>query len=246
MSVFISGKLFFAAAMALAFCLLQVEIPAQENYKNFSLSLNYNYTTTARIFLNPNSPEEILRNNAFYMEDIYSPSADLRYRLTEDLLIGLNVEYIRKVQTGPNLTVLGTEGTQTIDVEDGFKVIPFELSVYYLLPFSTEKFKFMMGGGLAYYYGEQLRKFGNEEVSNLSRDFAYGIQAMVSSDYMITRFLSLRGEMKFRDPEFEVTSKYKYKRVNYYGSTIVLAQDTFQSKINIDGVTFTLGMAFHF
>lgn len=52
--------------------------------------------------------------------------------------------------------------------------------------------------------------------------------------------------MKFRDPELEVTSKYKTKRVNYNGATIVLAQDTFTSKINIDGVTFTLGMAFHF
>ncbi|MGE5440370.1 MAG: hypothetical protein ACM3UR_10980, partial [Bacteroidota bacterium] len=232
--------------LGLAFCLLSGSAHGQEMYKDFSLSLNYNYTTTARIFLNPKSPDEILRNNSFYMEDIFSPSADLRYRLTEDILIGLNVEYIRKVQAGPNLTVLGSGGTQTIIVEDGFKVIPFELSAYYILPFSTEKFKFIMGGGLAYYYGEHLRKFGDEEVSNLKREFAYGIQALVSSDYMITSFLSLRGEMKFRDPELEVTSKYKNKRVNYEGSTIVLAQDTFQSKINIDGVTFTLGMAFHF
>ncbi|HEX2962355.1 MAG TPA: hypothetical protein VHO43_11225 [Ignavibacteriales bacterium] len=232
--------------LGLAFCLLSGSAHGQEMYKDFSLSLNYNYTTTARIFLNPKSPDEILRNNSFYMEDIFSPSADLRYRLTEDILIGLNVEYIKKVQAGPNLTVLGSGGTQTIIVEDGFKVIPFELSAYYILPFSTEKFKFIMGGGLAYYYGEHLRKFGDEEVSNLKREFAYGIQALVSSDYMITSFLSLRGEMKFRDPELEVTSKYKNKRVNYEGSTIVLAQDTFQSKINIDGVTFTLGMAFHF
>lgn len=237
-------KIVFAAAMA--FCSIQPKAFAQDTYKDFSLSLNYNYTTTARIFLNPKSPDEILRNNAFYMEDIFSPSADLRYRITEDLLLGLNVEYIKKVQSGPNLTVLGNQGTQTIMVDDGFKVIPFELSVYYLLPFSTEKFKFLMGGGLAYYYGEQIRKFGDEEISNLSRDFAYGIQAAVSSDYMITSYLSLRGEMKFRDPELEVTSKYKSKRVNYYGDTIVLGQDTFQSKINIDGVTFTLGMAFHF
>lgn len=237
---------YFFVMLGLAFCLLCGSAHGQEMYKDFSLSLNYNYTTTARIFLNPKSPDEILRNNSFYMEDIFSPSADLRYRLTEDILIGLNVEYIKKVQAGPNLTVLGSGGTQTIIVEDGFKVIPFELSAYYILPFSTEKFKFIMGGGLAYYYGEHLRKFGDEEVSNLKREFAYGIQALVSSDYMITSFLSLRGEMKFRDPELEVTSKYKNKRVNYEGSTIVLAQDTFQSKINIDGVTFTLGMAFHF
>ncbi|MGE5354156.1 MAG: hypothetical protein ACM3P0_18865 [Acidobacteriota bacterium] len=237
---------YFFVMLCLAFCLFQGSTHGQEMYKDFSLSLNYNYTTTARIFLNPKSPDEILRNNAFYMEDIFSPSMDLRYRLTEDILIGLNVEYIKKVQAGPNLTVLGGDGTQTIMVEDGFKVIPFELSAYYILPFSTEKFKFIMGGGLAYYYGEHLRKFGDEEVSNLKREFAYGIQAVVSSDYMINNFLSLRGEMKFRDPELEVTSKYKNKRVNYNGATIVLAQDTFQSKINIDGVTFTLGMAFHF
>ncbi|MCU7496221.1 MAG: hypothetical protein HF314_10730 [Ignavibacteria bacterium] len=237
---------YFFLAIVLASCLFQGRLQGQEIYRDFSLSLNYNYTTTARIYLNPKSPVEILRNNAFYMEDIFSPSADLRYRLNDDILLGLSIEYIKKVQSGPNLTVLGSEGTQTVMVEDGFRVIPFELTAYYLLPFSTEKFKFLMGGGVAYYYGDHLRKFGDEEVSNLKREFAYGIQAVVSSDYMITNFLSVRGEMKFRDPELEVTSKYKNQRVNYNGSTIVLAQDTFQSKINIDGVTFTLGMAFHF
>ncbi|MGE5431962.1 MAG: hypothetical protein ACM3QX_12850 [Syntrophomonadaceae bacterium] len=237
---------FLFLAECLAFLLMARGVQGQEVYKNFSLSLNYNYTTTARIFLNPKSPDEILRNNAFYMEDIFSPSAELRYSITGDILIGLNIEYIRKVEMGPNLTVLGSAGTQTIMVEDGFKVIPIELSVYYLLPFSTERFKFMMGGGLAYYYGEHLRKFGDEEISNLKRDFAYGIQAVVSSDYMINNFISVRGEMKFRDPELEVTSKYKIKRVNYEGATIVLGQDSFSSKINIDGVTFTLGMALHF
>ncbi|MGE5401223.1 MAG: hypothetical protein ACM3S2_12530 [Ignavibacteriales bacterium] len=214
--------------------------------RNFSLSLNYNYTTTAKLFLNPKASEEILRNSSVPLEGIYSPSLDLRYRLTDDILLGFNIEYIKKTAVGPNLTVLAGDGTQTIDVEDGFKLIPFELSGYYLVPFSTESFKFLMGGGVAYYYGEHLRKFGDEEVSNVSREFAYGIQLSISSDYMINRYLSVRGEMKFRDPDFEVTSKYSKKRVNYNGDTIVLAQDTFQSRINMDGVTFTLGLALHF
>ncbi len=52
--------------------------------------------------------------------------------------------------------------------------------------------------------------------------------------------------MKFRDPQFTVKSKYSKKEVNYNGNIIRIAQDTFDSKINVDGVTFILGLAFHF
>ena len=230
------------AILILIFC---TNAFAQFN-KTFGVSVNVVYNTSASIYLSPNSSDVILRNNSFLIENIFNPSVDFRYKLSESIIVGFNTEYMTSSSIGPNLTVFTGNSTVTIDVEDGFRLIPLELSAYYLLPFSTERFKFLMGGGMGYYFGSHVRKFGDVEVSNAERKVAYGIHVSISMDYLIKDFISVRGEMKFRDPQFNVKSKYSKKEVNYYGSIIRLAQDSFDSKINVDGVTFILGLAFHF
>jgi outer membrane protein W len=221
------------------------ELFAQIRYKNFSVSLNGNYTTTAKIYLNPNSTEVDLKNRYTEVSDIFSPSVDIRYSIAEDILIGFSTEYLYKISP-LFITVIGPGGIESISINDGFRLIPFEVSAYYLMPFSNDKFKFLIGGGLAYYYGSHIRKFGDEEISNIKREFAYGIQVSTSADYMINELLSVRGEMKFRDPEFETTNRYNKITVSYNGQIIRLGQDKFDSKINIDGITFILGLAVHF
>ena len=220
-------------------------INAQYNGNLFNVSFNANYTTSARIYLNPNSSDIDLKNRSNSVSDIFSPSIDIRYALSEDIFLGISTEYMYKV-ISDYLNVLGPKGTETINIDDGFKLIPVELFVHYLLPFSTEDFKFLIGGGVAYYYGSHVRKFGNEEISNVKRDFAYGVHVSTSADYLINKFLSVRAEMKFRDPEFETTNKYNKNIVNYNGEVIKVNQETFDSKINVDGITFTLGIAFEF
>jgi hypothetical protein len=65
-------------------------------------------------------------------------------------------------------------------------------------------------------------------------------------DYMPLEFFSIRFEMKFRDPQYNVTSKYNKTTVIYQGEEIHLPDDAFETKINVDGVTFSLGCVFHF
>ncbi len=219
---------------------------AQSGNKQFSIGVNGVYTTTARIYLNPNSSDPVLRNHAFEIADIFNPAIDFRYRITNDIIIGFGTEYMKTTASGPNLTAFSGNSTVTIDVNDGFLLIPLEVSGYYLLPFSTEKFKFMMGGGAGYYYGEHIREFGDASVSTVSRDFAYGIQVSVSMDYMIRDDISVHSEMKFRDPQFKVKSAYDKLEVNYKNQTIILPQKTFDTKIDVDGVTFILGFSFLF
>ena len=219
---------------------------AQFNGNRFSLSVNAVYTTSAKIYLSPNSSDEILRNNSFPLTDIVNPSFELRYRLYDEVIIGLSTEYMEHTEFGKNLTVFSGNNTETIEVEDGFALIPIEFSIHYLMPFSTEKFKFLMGGGGAYYMGKHIRKFGNVEVSNVERKAAFGIQVSIGMEYLVIKNVSIRSEMKFRDPQFTVKSKYSLKQVNYFGRTITLAQETFDSKINVDGVTFIAGLTYQF
>jgi len=226
--------------------LLAVSVYCQYNGNNFSIGLSAVYTTSAKIYLNPNSSDLILRNNSFPLEDIINPGLDFRYRLTEPLILGFNIEYIKKTESGQNLTVLSRGSTLQITVEDGFRLIPLELSLYYQLPFSTEFFKFLIGGGVGYYYGDQVRKFADIEARNVSRQTAYGIHVIISMDYLVLHNFSIRTEMKFRDPQFSVTSAYTKNKTVYNGREINLPQSSFDSKVNLDGITFILGAVFHF
>ena len=219
---------------------------AQYNNKKFSIGINGVYTTTAQIYLNPNSSDPILRNYAFEISDIFDPSIDLRYKIADEIILGLSTEYMRATSAGPNLTVFSGNSTVTIDVNDGFLLIPIELSGYYLLPFSTEKFKFLMGGGAAYYYGKHIREFGDAKVTTTGRDFAYGIQVSVSMDYLLRDNFTIHSEMKFRYPQFKLKSTYDNQNVNLNGQQIFIAQKTFDSKIDVNGVTFVLGVSLLF
>lgn len=219
---------------------------AQYNIENFSVAISGVYTNSAKIFLNPNSSDEILRNNFFPVEDIFNPALDIRYRHNQNILIGISAEYMKKSAVGNNLTVFSNGVTTNINVEDGFILIPIELSAYYFLPFSTEQFIFLMGGGLGYYYGQQTRSFGDAEISNINTQFAYGIHVALSTDYVIRDFFSVRLEMKFRDPQFSVKSEYNKTEVSYNDETLILPQKTFDSKINVNGISFLLGFVFHF
>ncbi len=145
----------------------------------------------------------------------------------------------------PNLTAFIGNSVLVIEVEDGFSVVPVELTAHYFFPFSTEQFKFLMGAGIGYYNGEFIREFVDTDLSVVQRKFALGIHVSTSMDYMVLENFSLRFEMKFRDPQYEVNSKYTKTEVIYQGETISLPENSFNTKVNLDGLTFILGVVYH-
>ncbi len=225
--------------------LLIIVLCGNFSFPQFALRVNWNYTTTAKVYLYPSSSDVFLRNSYFPLEDIYNYSAEVTYEILPDLLIGLNGEYIKKTALGRNITVIKNQFTETIEVEDGFKLIPIELSLYYRLPFSLQKFKVYIGGGGGIYFGSHIRNFGDASVSTYERKFAYGIHISIFMEYYLKDFLALSGGMKFRDPQFTVKNKYNKREVNYNGDIVIIPQENFESKINIDGTIFHLGFTFY-
>lgn len=221
-------------------------VPAQFNGYDFSISSGLVYTTSAEIFLNPNSVDPIIRNKSFELQDILNPALDFRLRLSEPILIGLSVEFMKSSQTGRNLTVYEGNNEIRLETEDGFVLIPIEATVYYQMPFSTHDFKFLMGGGVGMFIGEFKRNFGDTDVSTLQRQSAFGIHVSISMEYVPLERVGLRFEMKFRDPEFKTKNRYNKTKVNYNGSEITILRDTFDTKVNVNGITFLLGAAIYF
>jgi hypothetical protein len=225
------------------FLLFPATLLSQYNGAFMSIGAYGVYTTSASIFLNPNASDVVIRNQSFVIEDITNPGADIRIRISEPLILGLNVEIIKITEPSPNLSAFVGGSVVRLNVEDGFRLIPIELTAYYLLPFSTEGWKFLMGGGVAYYNGEFIRKIGNTSVSNVNKEAEFGIHVSASVDYVPISFAVVRFQMKFRDPQFTVSSRYDQQEIEYQGHIVTLPGETFETKINMDGITFMLGLA---
>jgi len=231
-------------AIILLFLITESVFP-QYGENAFLINFNANYTTTAKIYLNPYSTDIDVKNRSLVAEDIFSPSIDLRYKFTDEIILSICSEYMKST-VDAEVAAIGPNGTVLIPIKEGYKLIPIEFTVFYLLPFSTEYFKFQMGGGVGYYYGNRFKEFGDATVITMNREFAFGIQVITSCDFLINEFLSVRGEMKFRDPEFELRSKYENARVHYNGVELTIPKKEFDSKVNVDGITFTFGVGLSF
>lgn len=230
----------------LVLIILAVPTFSQNQNHDFNISIGPVYITSAELFLDPNSSDIFLRNQSFELKDIFSPAVEIRYRLSEAVTIGLSTEYNKKSQRGNFLTVLAGSQIIQLESEDGFVFIPVELSVYHIMPFSTELFKFNMAGGIGYYHAIHTRKFGDTDISNLETKPVVGIQVSAGMEYLITENIGVRLQMKFRAPEIKVKSKYNSTTVNYKGNTITILQDTFDSKVSINGAVFMLGVSYSF
>ena len=226
--------------------LLSSSVLAQYDGNKFSISSSLVYTTSAEIFLNPNSTDPIARNRSFQVSDLLNPSLDFRYRISEPLIIGLSSEFMTANQSGRNLIAFEGSNEQRLETEDGFTMIPLEASLYYLMPFSTLNFKFLMGAGAGIYFGKFSRTFGDTDISTLSSQTAFGMHVSVSMEYVLLQNIGIKLEMKFRDPEFKNKNKYDKNIVNYKDTQVIILNDTFDTKVNVNGVTFLLGAAFYF
>lgn len=215
---------------------------SQYNGSDFNFSLSYNYTTTSKLYLQPNSADPVLRAEYESLDEIYNLSFEFRYRLFEHVIVGIGSEFITKSFTNQNFLLEGNR----IDVKEGYNLIPVELNIYYLLPFSTERFKFFMGGGGGFYFGSRIREFGDVEFLNEGIKIGYGINVSVGMDYLVNELISIRGQMRFRDPELIIKSKYSGSTVNYKGNSYSLSDNIFTTKVNIDGLTFTIGLTISF
>ena len=213
---------------------------AQYENSNIAVSLNYSFITSSKIYLSPNAQDPILRNQYAEMSGSKSYGIDIRFKISDPLIIGISSEYFKSPDNHTPLPV----GGFLIDAIDNFTLIPVELTLYYHIPFSTEKFKFYMGGGAGLYFGRQSRTFSDVTTSDNGSESAYGIHVCTGMEYIANEYISLRAEMKFRDPEFNMKNKYSKQVFEYKGRPLLLPRESFETKANVDGIMFTVGLVF--
>lgn len=206
-----------------------------------SITLKGTYTTSTRFLYDIDqeiySGERVLESN-------YGWGADVRWNMLWDrFYFGINAEKIRSSE----VTYVVYTHLQNLRVpsEEGFEMTAVELSGYYIVPISSDDIKFYIGGGFGLYNGERIHTFANVQASTIKLESNMGIHVMTGIDYNLNSRFSLRSELKFRDPHFDVTDKFDQQYTDYLGRRLQIPlrdQQERTTRINLFGVNYMLGL----
>lgn len=205
------------------------------------ITLKGTLTTSTRFLYDINqeiySGERVLESN-------YGFGADVRWKMLWDrFYAGISVE---RIQASEVTYVVYTHlNNLRVPSEEGFEVTAVELSGYYIVPISSEHVHFYIGGGFGLYDGERLHTFANVRAATISSTSNIGIHVLTGVDYNISERFALRGELKFRDPHFDVTDKFDQTITTYRGYTIQIPVRDRQertTRVNLFGVNYMIGV----
>lgn len=218
------------------------QVSAQLGDWKISLGVRASYTTTSKIFYNPDAPTADARSQHLALDNVYGGAMDVRLNPGgNDFFLILSVEYLSKLQLQSQLVALANP-PQRVQVKDGFQLIPVELGGYVYIPLGSETIRLAMGGGFGLYIAQRVLNVAGVEAVMENTPVGYGIHVESMADYRIQPRISLHGEMRFRDPEVVTTSRYERPSIEYGGGTLAFPQESFKTKINVDGISFGLGI----
>ncbi|MBV6512746.1 MAG: hypothetical protein HRU80_12920 [Ignavibacteriales bacterium] len=229
-----------------AVCWILVSVLVLPQGARFGISLSGNYTTSSKVYPTPYSSDLSLRNGFYPLDDFYNPSAEIFWNISPDLELGLSFEYMRVTADNRFVTVFDGFVTRSLRVTDGFELYPIELNLYYRLPFSLDDWGFYIYGGAGLYPASFVREMGSAELKTVDQQSGYGIQVGVSGDYVAYKNLLITYGMKFRDPQVLLKSGYVSEEFTYNNRQYKVGQSEFDSKINVDGVVFMMGVRYNF
>jgi hypothetical protein len=211
-----------------------------------SVSVKGIYTTTSRLFPNPEGVDEIARGRYNELDHIFGYGLDIRYGIPRyGFTLGITAEHHRK--SGDFFTRYEIEDeTYFLPTVDGYSIIPIELTGYFLIPISSDRFQFYIGGGAGIYLGE--REYGIADVrsESLGTSVFTSIHVLSGIDYYFHPLIGIRFETKFRDPDIDMKNRFTQTTVGYAGEEFELPSGDVPSRINVDGLVLTLGLVFRF
>jgi hypothetical protein len=220
----------------------QFRAEAQEH--QFSFTLRGAYTTTSRIFYNPDSPSPDLRGQFTGIDNIYAPGFELRWMIPDHpIAITLAAEFLSKFDEEIQLVGF-LNPPRALPVKEGLRLVPIELGGLVFIPLGSEKVRLTMGGGLGIYIGRRYLTIAGVEASQQNKPISFGIHVETSFDYRITPSAFARLDMRFRDPEYTTESRFQQEATQYNGVLVLLPRDPFRAKINVNGLNFGLGLGF--
>jgi opacity protein-like surface antigen len=206
-----------------------------------SIALTGSYTTSSKIFFHPNEPDEFLAGQYSPIDHVAGIGVDLRRAFSPgSIALGVSAEYIDR-RTSSSVPVNGLE----VPVEDGFRAFPIELTGYCILPIGTSWLQVYMGGGAGLYLGQRRYVYAGVPSRIEERSATAGIHVLGGLDWKLSAVLSLRTEVRFRDVQLSTVNRFTAASATVSGTSVPLPQEPLVSRVNIDGMSLSTGLAFH-
>lgn len=220
----------------LLFALLLATASAQRG--DHSIALHANLNDETRVFLNPSSPDPVLRHQSQTLGSAFSAALSWRSRAWSSISIDIRGEYVALDNVTPDPV-----GTPMLN---GLRVVLIEGSALFALPFSTARFEMYVGGGIGVSAGQ--RRYAVAEVASqsVSSTPALGIQVILGAEYLLFGAMGMRLELLFRDPQMSVENRFSRSSVVSHGVTYPLETSPFRSNLNLNGNVYSLGLFYSF
>ena len=232
-----------AGVQHVLFCALLTAagLPAEAGDKGLTVLVKGNLTTSSQLFLNPDAQDLVAQTQSLALTDFFGVGAEIRYRIPEtNVAIGISADYIKARAT----SAIVAFPRRSIPTEDGYTVVPVEITGYFIIPFSGQTFGVYMGGGSGLYFGSRTYQLGNTEAPVVSTKPGFGIHVLGGVSYRFWGPLSAVFEMKFRDLQFESENAFSSSPVRYNGTVVNVSTKPFKSRTQTDGIVFQLAFAF--
>lgn len=227
-----------------AIVVLAGTLPAQTNEKILSIAFRGTYTTSSKVFNNPDSPSSDMRGQYVALDNIYGPGIEVRINIPgQSVALTIAAEYLSKQDEAGQLVGF-TIPPRRLSVREGFKLIPIELGASVPVPLGSDGMRLSIGGGVGAYIGTRILNVAGAEAPQQNKPVSYGIHVETNFDYQLIPRIYARAEMRFRDPEFATESKFEQQATQSNGVLILLPHDPFRARINVYGLTFGLGLVF--
>ena len=212
----------------------------------YSIMPSVNYVSSATIQLYAYSKDLYERGLTEELAGGYGYGLSIRKKIfNENISIGFTTEYL-KIYDDELTEIFSTETSRIrARVTEELWMMPVELSGYFNIPNFTEDLEIYLGGGIGLYFGDRQRTVLNIESKTISKEPDFSFVILSGMELFFSRELSGVFEIRFRQGEYKVLSKFPVSSVTVNGNIYPLEQNL-NSKIFVDGLKLSLGLAYNF
>lgn len=224
----------------------QSSAPRAPFFSDVILSGSLNYVSSATIQLAPFSSDLVERNSSLDISGGYGYSFSIRTKLfRNDLFFGVTAEFIRIQDNNAILTLEGDTSIARIKLSETITAYPVEFTAYFNVPSFQENLNIYLGGGVGLYSGDRKRKILNFESETISKTFGLSLVVLSGIEYYFEKNFMSFMELRFRDGEYDVKSKFPINSLNINGISYSLGSEM-NSKIFLDGLKVSIGLGYRF
>jgi hypothetical protein len=222
----------------LSLLLAATALPCRAQDGDNAVALQSAVVASSRIFTSPSSPDPLLRNASRDVGASFAWSASYARAVAPSAWVQACLDY-----TPVDDETIDNFGTR---LTDGFRLFSAELTGIFELPISGRTFLLFIEGGAGVYWGTRRLSVAGVGARALSTRAAFGIVTAFGAEYRLTRLLSLKAQLRFRDPQVDAENVFDQPSVEAGGVRYVLETTPFTSRLNPNGNIYAAGIVLRF